>query len=179
MVLAVNVINSGLVALVLTSYMMEQTRWWIFFGLVVTLTAARWIGWRYYRRHRKTADLTTKWAIVATAGSGLSGLLWGAGSTLLLPDNIVEQAFFAFVIGGMCAGALVSLSYYLPAFIAYVYSSALPLAASFLLDGRTVYVAMGCMAVVFVAAVTFAAHHFSRRRCTPVSAPLLTETGSV
>ena len=161
MVLAVNVINSGLVALVLASYM-EQTRWWIFFGLVVTLTAARWIGWRYYRRHRKTADLTTKWAIVATAGSGLSGLLWGAGSTLLLPDNIVEQTFFAFVIGGMCAGALVSLSYYLPAFIAYVYSSALPLAASFLLDGRTVYVAMGCMAVVFVAAVTFAAHHFNR-----------------
>jgi len=59
----------------------------------------------------------------------------------------------------MCAGALVSLSYYLPAFIAYTYASALPLAGSFLLDGRTVYVAMGCMALVFVAAITFAAHH--------------------
>jgi hypothetical protein len=67
-------------------------------------------------------------ALFATAGSGLSGLLWGLGSTLLLPDNIVEQTFFAFVIGGMCAGALVSLSYYLPAFIAYVYASVLPLA---------------------------------------------------
>ena len=84
------------------------------------------------------------------------------GSTLLLPDNIVEQTFFAFVIGGMCAGALVSLSYYLPAYIAYVFCSGLPLAVSFFLDGRTVYVAMGCMAVVFVAAVTFAAHHFNR-----------------
>jgi hypothetical protein len=42
-------------------------------------------------------------------------------STFLLPDNIVEQTFFAFVIGSMCAGALVSLSYYLSAFIAYVY----------------------------------------------------------
>jgi len=37
MVLTVNVVNSALVALVLASYM-EQTRWWIFFGLVVTLT---------------------------------------------------------------------------------------------------------------------------------------------
>jgi signal transduction histidine kinase/ActR/RegA family two-component response regulator len=161
MVLAVNVINAGLVTLVLASYL-EQTRWWIFFGLVVTLTAARGIGWIYYRRHRKPPDLTIKWTIIATAGSGLSGLLWGAGGTFLLPDNIVEQTFLAFVIGGMCAGALVSLSYYLPAFMVYVYSSALPLAASFLLDGRTVYVAMGCMAVVFVAAVTFAAHHFNR-----------------
>jgi predicted signal transduction protein with EAL and GGDEF domain len=105
MVLAVNVINSGLVALVLASYL-EQTRWWIFFGLVVTLTAARAIGWRYYRRHRKRVRLTTMWAIVATAGAGLSGLLWGTGSTLLLPDNIVEQTFLAFVIGGMCAGVL-------------------------------------------------------------------------
>jgi signal transduction histidine kinase len=48
------------------------------------------------------------------------------------------------------------------ALTAYVYCSALPLAAGFLLDGRTLYVAMGCMAVVFVAAVTFAAIHFNR-----------------
>jgi putative Ca2+/H+ antiporter (TMEM165/GDT1 family) len=44
MVLAVNVVNSGLVALVLASYM-EQTRWWVFFGMVVALTVARAIGW--------------------------------------------------------------------------------------------------------------------------------------
>ena len=81
---------------------------------------------------------------------------------ILLPDNVIEQTFVAFVIGGMCAGALVSLSYYLPAFIAYVYLSVLPLACGFLLDGRTVYVAMGWMAIVFAAAVTFAAYHFNR-----------------
>ena len=161
MVLAVNVVNSGLVALALASYL-EQTRWWIFLGLVTTLTAARAIGWKYYRDHRKSAHLTRLWAIIATVGSGLSGLLWGVSSTMLLPDNLLEQTFLAFVIGGMCAGALVSLSYYLPAFIAYVYLSALPLAAGFLLDGGKLYVAMGCMAVVFVAAVTFAAHHFNR-----------------
>src|SRR5215469_14642704 len=161
MVLAVNVVNAALVALVLASYM-KQTRWWIFFGLVVALTGARAIGWSYYYHHRQEVEDKTKWTIFATVGSGLSGLLWGVSSTLLLPDNIVEQTFLAFVIGGMCAGALVSLSYYLPAFTAYVFASVLPLAGSFLLDGRTVYVAMGCMAVVFVAAVTFAAHHFNR-----------------
>ena len=161
MVLTVNVVNSALVALVLASYM-EQTRWWIFFGSVVALTGLRAIGWTCYRHYRKPVDATAKWGIAATAGSALSGLLWGVGSTLLLPDNIVEQTFLAFVIGGMCAGALVSLSYYLPAFLAYVSSAVLPLAASFLLDGRTVYAAMGGMTVVFVAALTFAAYHFNR-----------------
>ena len=161
MVLTVNVVNSALVALVLASYM-EQTRWWIFFGLVVALTGLRAIGWTCYRHYRKPVDATAKWGIAATAGSALSGLLWGVGSTLLLSDNIVEQTFLAFVIGGMCAGALVSLSYYLPAFLAYVSSAVLPLAVSFLLDGRTVYLAMGGMTVVFVAALTFAAYHFNR-----------------
>src|SRR5882672_6165871 len=99
MVLTVNVVNSALVALVLASYL-EQTRWWIFFGLVVTLTGARAIGWSYYR-HRQAVEDKTKWTLFATAGSGLSGLLWGASGTLLLPDNIVEQTFLAFVIGGM------------------------------------------------------------------------------
>ena len=161
MVLAVNVVNSGLVALVLASYL-EQGRWWIFFGLVVTLTVMRATTWKLYQRHRTSVDLTRKWAMFATVGSGLSGLLWGLGSTLLLPDDIVEQTFLAFVIGGMCAGALVSLSYYLPTLVAYVYSSALPLAASFLLGGRSVYVAMGCMVIVFAGAVTFAACRFNR-----------------
>src|SRR5262249_53327484 len=67
MILAVNVINSGLVALVLASYM-RQPRWWIFFGLVVTLTVARAIGRRLYDRRRTSADLPIKWAIIATIG---------------------------------------------------------------------------------------------------------------
>jgi hypothetical protein len=52
MVLAVNIVNSALVALVLASYM-EQTRWWVFFGSVVALTGMRAAGWRRYRRDPK------------------------------------------------------------------------------------------------------------------------------
>jgi len=65
----------------------------IFFGLVVTLTGVRAAGWRCYYHNQKTEGAPGKWALFATAGSGLSGLLWGLGSTLLLPDNIVEQTF--------------------------------------------------------------------------------------
>lgn len=161
MVLAVNIVNSGFVTWVLTSYL-EQTSWWIFFALGTLLTAARAICWIYYRRQRTLGLRIAHWAAFATIGSALSGLLWGSSSLFLLPENVIEQTFVAFVIGGMCAGALVSLSYYLPAFIAYVYFSVLPLACGFLLAGGTLYVSMGCMALVFAAAVTFAAHHFNR-----------------
>jgi len=158
MVLTVNLVNSALVAIVLASYM-GQTRWLIFLALTVALTGARLIGCILYRNHAKMAQSTGEWAMFATIASGLSGLLWGAGSALLLPDNLVEQTFVAFVIGGMCAASLVSFSYYLPAFIAYVFPAALPLAVRFFLDGWTVH---GDMMVVFAAAITLAAYNSTR-----------------
>src|SRR6266436_2862047 len=158
MVLTVNVVNSALVAVVLAAYM-GQTWWLMFLALTVALTAARGFGWACYRYRREMAHSTTKWAIYATFGSALSGLLWGAGSAFLLPDNLVEQTFVAFVIGGMWAASLVSFSYYLPAFIAYVFPASLPLAGRFFLDGWTVH---GDMMVVFAAAITLAAYNSTR-----------------
>src|ERR1700737_965904 len=157
-VLTVNVVNSALVAIVLASYM-GKTWWLVFLALTIAVTAARVVGWACYRYRREMAQSTTKWAIYATFGSGLSGLLWGAGSAFLLPDNLVEQTFVAFVIGGMCAASLVSFSYYLPAFVAYVFPASLPLAGRFFLDGWTVH---GDMMVVFAVTITLAACNSTR-----------------
>ena len=158
MILADHVVNSALVALVLASYM-AQTRWWMFFVAVASFNGAWALGWSWYRHHR---DRTASWAMFAAAGSGFSGLLWGA-STLFLSQNILERTFLAFVVGGMCVCALVSLSSYLPALIGYVFLAALPLAISFFLDGETVYVAMGCMAMLFHCGCDFRSTSFQSR----------------
>lgn len=86
-------------------------------------------------------------------------MLWGVGSALLLPDNLVEQTFVAFVIGGLCAASLVAFSNYLPAFVAYVFPASLPLAGRFFLDGWTVH---GDMMVVFAVTITLAACNSTR-----------------
>ena len=158
MVLTVNLLNSSLVAVVLTSYM-GQALWLMFLALTLLLTAIRIIGWKFYRSRAAAVRSTAKWGIFATVGSGLSGLLWGAGSALLLPDSLVEQTFVAFVIGGMCVASLVSFSHYLPAFMAYVFPASLPLAGRFFLDGWPIH---GDMMVVFAVAITLAAYNSSR-----------------
>jgi signal transduction histidine kinase/CheY-like chemotaxis protein len=158
MVLTVNLVNSSLVAVVLASYM-GQALWLIFLALTVLLSAIHMTGWKIYWSCAETVRSTVKWAIFATLGSGLSGLLWGAGSALLLPDSLVEQTFVAFVIGGMCVASLVSFSFYLPAFIAYVFPASLPLAGRFFFDGWPVH---GDMMVVFAVAITLAAYKSSR-----------------
>jgi signal transduction histidine kinase/CheY-like chemotaxis protein len=158
MVLTVNLLNSSLVAVVLTSYM-GQALWLMFLALTLLLTVIRIIGWKFHRSRAAAVRSTAKWGIFATVGSGLSGLLWGAGSALLLPDSLVEQTFVAFVIGGMCVASLVSFSHYLPAFIAYVFPASLPLAGRFFLDGWPIH---GDMMVVFAVAITLAAYNSSR-----------------
>lgn len=158
MVLVVNMVNSGLVALILASYL-GQSWWLVFLALTIALTGARAFGWMRYRRNAGPAQCNRTWAISATIGSGLSGLLWGLGSALLLPDNLVEQTFVAFVIGGMCVASLVAFSNYLPAFMAYVFPASLPLAGRFFLDGWAVH---GDMMVVFAVAITLAAYNSTR-----------------
>jgi signal transduction histidine kinase len=157
-VLTVNAVNSALVSIVLASYM-GQTRWLVFLALTIALTGARAFGWSRYRHRAGAGQPTTKWALSATVGSGAAGLLWGVGSALLLPDNLVEQTFVAFVVGGMCAASLVAFSNYLPAFIAYAFLALLPLAARFFFDGWIVH---GDMIVVFAAAMTLAAYNSAR-----------------
>jgi len=158
MVLTVNVVNSALVAIVLASYR-GQVWWLVFLALSVAVSAVRALGWARYRRKPAPPDSVAKWAMSAAIGSAVSGLLWGVGSALLLPDNLVEQTFVAFVIGGMCVASLVAYSNYLPAFIAYVFPSSLPLAGRFFLDGWSVH---GDMMVVFAVAITLAAYSSTR-----------------
>src|SRR5260370_18484211 len=103
--------------------------------LTIALGGAEAFGWVLSRQARQGVESASRWAAAATVGSGLSGLLWGAGSALLLPDNLVEQTFVAFVIGGMWAASLVAFSNYFPAFIAYVFPPSFPLAGPFFPPG--------------------------------------------
>src|SRR5260370_21412226 len=68
MVLAVNVANSALVAVVLGPYL-EQAGWWIFFGFVITLTRLRAIGGICYRHYPQPYESTAQCAIFALARS--------------------------------------------------------------------------------------------------------------
>ena len=83
-VLLVNMVNSALVAIVLASYK-GQTWWLAFLALTIALTGAHAFGWVCYRHTGELAESASRWAAAATVGSGLSGLLWGVGSALLLP----------------------------------------------------------------------------------------------
>jgi len=161
MVLLVNLVNAALAAAALGSYL-GDSRWWLFFGLVVMLTAARAFSWLRYRAAQSGPIDPRRWARIATVASLLSGLLWGGASAWLFPHEAIGRTFVAFVIGGMCAGALASLSYHLPAFFGYVVPATLPLAARFLFEGGPVNATMSALVAVYTVALTVAASNVAR-----------------
>src|SRR4029077_8610968 len=112
-VLLVNMVNSALVAIVLASYK-GQTWWLVFLALTFALSGDCAFGWTRYRYNAGPAELNTRWADAAIFGSGLSGLLWGVVSALLLPYNLAEQTFAAAFIRAICLRCLKAFTNYLP-----------------------------------------------------------------
>jgi signal transduction histidine kinase len=87
------------------------------------------------------------------AESALSGAAWGAGPVIFFPPDIAKQVFLAFAIGGMVAGAAVTLTSLLPIFRVFVLLSVPPFALRLLWEGSSTAIAMAAMLGVFAIAL--------------------------
>ncbi|MEJ2143439.1 MAG: ATP-binding protein, partial [Gammaproteobacteria bacterium] len=75
--------------------------------------------------------------------------MWGIIPIFLYPDEITYQVFIAFVIGGMAAGAVSTLSYRLVTITIFLTVSLVPLILRFLSEVDFIHEAMGFMALIF------------------------------
>jgi signal transduction histidine kinase len=148
--LAVTVIN---VALTLTVMMQADNAaaLWAWAAAIALLTVVRLGLWRAYWRH--PARDATVWTRVAILGALAAGLLWGLAGLLFYPVDALHQAFLAFVIAGMCAGAVTVSSARFASLVAFVLPATLPLALRFLLESDRLHAVMGVMVLIFAAAL--------------------------
>lgn len=150
-----HVANSGLLALFLGQ---AWPKLWVIAWVAALwlVSALRGAVWRRYRRGlSKTSDATSAGGML-TAIALVSGALWGLPGLLGFPGYpLALQGFIIFVLAGMSAGAVATLSGHLPAFYAFIIPSLLPLIGGLLLQSDTLYGAMGLMgAVYFLVLVT-------------------------
>jgi signal transduction histidine kinase len=158
---AVNVVNAAITAIVLQR--LAHLAWpAIWFCAVLLVTAARSVLWLRYRRAEIPAKADESWALLATGGALAAGLCWGAGGALLFTVLPVPgQMFLTVVIGGMCAGAVVTSASHLPTALAFLLSASLPFALLFFCQGTMTGGALGAMILVFAAALSAGARHFN------------------
>jgi signal transduction histidine kinase len=160
--LAVNLVNAGLVTVVLTQLSAGAAPlWW--FAAIVVLIAARGLAW-WWRHHRgnPVGDVRrlSSWATIAALATGLA---WGLGGALLFPlVPHLGQLLLTIVIGGMCTGAVVLNASHLPTVMAFVGTACLPLAIRFATQMTALGGALAAMIVVFIAAMAVSARYQNR-----------------
>ncbi len=130
---------------------------WAAAALVVI--AARWLDFRAYHGDREARD-SAHWERRATAGAVASGIIWGfAGGFLFPADDMARQAVLAFVLAGMAAGAVTTLSSLRFAVSAFLALTLLPLMINFLAIGTGMGLIMGFMTLLFLGSL-----HITARR---------------
>ena len=118
-----------------------------------------------YVVYRRRADEQPgeRWRLWFTIGSGVTGALWGAAGVALLPSGELEyQLFVLFVLVGMGAGAVLSLTAHMPAFYAFFPVSMLPVSLTLFRQADAIHIALGAMTVTYVVALLFIGRTYNR-----------------
>lgn len=85
------------------------------------LSLIRWYLFHQFNKLDREAPVADIWYNLVVITSALSGAIWGvAGIWLFSETDIVHQVFLVFVIAGMCAGGITTLSAILNAAWAFV-----------------------------------------------------------
>ncbi|MCA9667713.1 MAG: HAMP domain-containing histidine kinase [Myxococcales bacterium] len=119
------------------------------------VAAARLVLGRAYRASDAKSRDHARWGRLFAWGSGLNGVVWGAGAALLMPDQHALQVLIVFVVGGMVAGAAASTSTYMPAFVAFALPAVAGAVGRIVIEMHDrVHAVMAIMLVLFAAAMT-------------------------
>lgn len=121
---------------------------WLF--LLGLLTLGRvWLMQRYFQIDPPPAE-APPWGHALVFTVGLSGTLWGiAGLFPFREPSLLHHVFLAFLIAGLAAGAMATLSSFRGACLAFLLPAVLPLAVRLMLHQSDVYVAMSAMLLLF------------------------------
>jgi diguanylate cyclase (GGDEF)-like protein len=113
-----------------------------------------------FQRARPSHQAIGSWRNSFLLGAAASGILWGAAGILFFPEgSFPHQVFTSFVVAGMIAGSVATLSPVLAAFLFFSLPATVPIALQFLLRGSEIYFSMSVMAVLYGLAMIAVAKH--------------------
>ena len=137
---------------------------------MVTVSLLRLGQSRAFARAAISADHISTWRNRFLLGAAASGILWGTAGVVLFPDaSLPHQVFVSFVVAGMVAGAVATLSPMMSAFAVFTLPALLPIIVQFLLRGGEVFFPMAVMAVLYGLAMTAVARHVNASVRTSLS----------
>lgn len=161
----------GLFATLVNSIILAAVMWpvvdrghvlnWLFAAVFITLLRA--VTVYLYNKAPNKDEQALKWFVLFYVGVIFAGLLWTSASIWLFPvSSIAHQVFLAFVVGGMIAGAITSLSAVKLTIYTYIALSLSPLLIRFFNHDVDLSIAMGSMLTLFLIMMIIAAKRMNK-----------------
>ncbi len=126
---------------------------------ICLLTFARFLLVKSYFRKKPTFLESPVWGRRFLIGTLLSGILWGiAGSILFVSGSAMHQLFLAYLLGGMVAGAMATLSSYKWAFSAFSIPVVLPFTYQVITHESDIHLILALTYLLFVFAMGSISH---------------------
>ncbi|MBF0305972.1 MAG: response regulator [Alphaproteobacteria bacterium] len=127
-------------------------------AVVAAVTLVRVVLWRRCPDAGRSDADVLRWGRGYTVGVLISGLLWGSAAFLFIDlGSPLTLLVMSFIIGGMGAGAVASLSAHLPTFHAFLLGSMVPFEARLLtLGDPTAWVLSGMVAIYVISMIVIA-----------------------
>lgn len=130
--------------------------WFALLFLVLLVRLTLFVAW-------KSADTSAQkeslhWLKRSRAGVIATGIVWGIGGIVLSPSgDVPHQVFVSFTLGGLCAGAITSLSIDRISILGFVIPALLPNLLFFISEGGAISYGMATMIVLFLCFVVITA----------------------
>jgi len=128
---------------------------------VVTTSVRGWFRGAYFRAKPPPSEAQW-WGRRFLFGVLLSGMIWGlAGVFPLSRDAALQELFLLFVLAGLAAGGMSTLSSFRGAYAAFLVPAILPFAVKLILRDSEISVAMSSMLLLFIAMMSLiSARHY-------------------
>ena len=119
------------------------------------ITCVRYLLMRSYFRKNPSIAQSAIWGRFFLLGVFFSGLLWSAAGAFFFVDNsVVHQLFIAYLLGGMIAGAMSTLSSYKSAFLIFSAPIAFTFSYQAISHGDGTYAAIAVTYLMFLFMMT-------------------------
>lgn len=134
---------------------------WLAYMLLVSAT--RFLLVRRYWHSPTDCARVQGWGTLFAVSAGLAGAGWGAAGVVLYPkEDLTNQLFLIFVIGGMMLGGASLLAGRPEAFQAFLIPSGILPAIRLVAEGDKEHITMGLLAAIFTSATVATAWRFYR-----------------
>jgi PAS domain S-box-containing protein len=154
--LAISIVLAGITIMVLEGASAPLVSYGWFTAMVVLCSVRAAHYFSYQKANRRGSLDHERLRRRFLFGCTCAGLLWGAASALLFPQDIARQVFLAFVIAGISAGAITALSADRAAALGFVIPSVVPLACVLIYQGTSVAFSMGIMVTLYLVVIATA-----------------------